>query len=107
MPDMKFLSYFYGDEAMQFTYFRIPCQLITHPRFKHLSTDSKLLYGMLLDRMSLSIKNEWYDDTRCVYIYNRYILVSGIWVCAAGSASVRTSSWTKVSALWHCRCSDG
>ncbi len=45
MPDMKFSSYFYGDEAMQFTYFRIPCQLITHPRFKHLSTDSKLLYG--------------------------------------------------------------
>ena len=47
----------------------IPCQLITHPRFKHLSTDSKLLYGMLLDRMSLSIKNEWYDDTGRVYIY--------------------------------------
>ena len=69
MPDMKFTSYFYGDEAMQFTYFRIPCQLITHPRFKHLSTDSKLLYGMLLDRMSLSIKNEWYDDTGRVYIY--------------------------------------
>ena len=69
MPDMKLPSYFYGDEAMQFTYFRIPCQLITHPRFKHLSTDSKLLYGMLLDRMSLSIKNEWYDDTGRVYIY--------------------------------------
>ena len=69
MPDMKFSSYFYGDEAMRFTYFRIPCQLITHPRFKHLSTDSKLLYGMLLDRMSLSIKNEWYDDTGRVYIY--------------------------------------
>ena len=43
MPDMKLPSYFYGDEAMQFTYFRIPCQLITHPRYKHLSTDSKLL----------------------------------------------------------------
>ena len=42
MPDMKLPSYFYGDEAMQFTYFRIPCQLITHPRFKHLSTDSEL-----------------------------------------------------------------
>ena len=69
MPDMKLPSYFYGDEAMQFTYFRIPCQLITHPRYKHLSTDSKLLYGMLLDRMSLSIKNEWYDDTGRVYIY--------------------------------------
>jgi len=69
MPEMRLSSYFYGDEAMQFTYFRIPCQLITHPRFKHLSTDSKLLYGMLLDRMSLSIKNEWYDDTGRVYIY--------------------------------------
>ena len=69
MPDVNISSYFYGDEATQFTYFRIPCQLITHPRFKHLSTDSKLLYGMLLDRMSLSIKNEWYDDTGRVYIY--------------------------------------
>ncbi len=69
MPDKAFSNYFYGDEAMQYNYFRIPCQLITHPRFKHLSTDSKLLYGMLLDRMSLSIKNEWYVDTGRVYIY--------------------------------------
>ena len=65
MPDINLSNYFYGDEVAQFTYFRI----ITHPRFKHLSTDSKLLYGMLLDRMSLSIKNEWYDDTGRVYIY--------------------------------------
>lgn len=69
MPNMNLSNYFYGDEATQFTYFRIPCQLITYPRFKHMSTDSKLLYGMLLDRMSLSIKNEWYDDTGRVYIY--------------------------------------
>ena len=45
-------------------------------------------------------------DRLCGWKRYRYILVSGIWVCAAGSASVRTSSWTKVSALWHCRCSD-
>ena len=51
-------KYFYGDEAMLFSYFRIPRQLITHPRFKPLSSDAKLLYGMLLDRMGLSIKNE-------------------------------------------------
>ncbi len=56
MPDTITSNYFYGDEAMQFTYFRIPSQLITSPRFKHLSTDSKLLYGLLLDRMGLSIK---------------------------------------------------
>ena len=69
MPGEALSNYFYGDEATQFSYFRIPCQLITHPRFKHMSTDSKLLYGMLLDRMSLSTKNEWYDDTGRVYIY--------------------------------------
>lgn len=69
MPDMIISDYFYGDEAMQFTYFRIPRQLITNPRFKHLSTDSKLLYGMLLDRMSLSVKNGWYDKDGRVYIY--------------------------------------
>jgi len=68
MPDKAFSNYFYGDEAIQYNYFRIPCQLITHPQFKYLSTDSKLIYGMLLDRMSLSIKNEWYDDTRRVYM---------------------------------------
>ena len=69
MPDTFVSDYFYGDEAEQFIYFRIPRQLITNPRFKHMTTDSKLLYGMLLDRMGLSAKNGWYDDAGRVYIY--------------------------------------
>lgn len=69
MLDTNLSNFFYGDEAMQFSYFRIPRQLITHPRFKPLSADAKLLYGMLLDRMGLSIKNRWYDDNKRVYIY--------------------------------------
>lgn len=69
MLDTVKYYYFYGDEVMQFSFFRIPRQLITHPRFKQVSTDSKLLYGMLLDRMGLSIKNEWYDSDGRVYIY--------------------------------------
>ncbi len=96
MPDMKLPSYFYGDEAMQFTYFRIPCQLITHPRFKHLSTDSKLLYGMLLDRMSLSIKNEWYDDTGRVYISKRMLmqpLPCPATILGAGKVSSCCQAW--------------
>lgn len=58
MPEIILSDYFYGDEAEQFTYFRIPRQLITNPRFKHISTDAKLLYGMLLDRMGLSAKSQ-------------------------------------------------
>ena len=61
-------DYFYGIEADQFTFFRIPKLLITHSRFSSLSTDAKLLYGLLLDRMSLSIKNEWIDENDRVYI---------------------------------------
>lgn len=69
MPEVILSDYFYGDEAEQFQFFRIPRQLITNPRFKNISTDAKLLYGMLLDRMSLSAKNDWYDDDGRVYIY--------------------------------------
>ena len=69
MPSVTLSDYFCGDEEMRFTHFRIPRQLITHPHFKPLSTDAKLLYGMLLNRMSLSAKNGWHDNTGRVYIY--------------------------------------
>lgn len=62
-------SYFYGEESEQFRFYRIPRLLITGEQFKNLSTDAKLLYGLLLDRMSLSAKNGWYDDQGRVYIY--------------------------------------
>lgn len=62
-------SYFYGEESEQFRFYRIPRLLITGEQFKNLSTDAKLLYGLLLDRMSLSAKNGWYDDRGRVYIY--------------------------------------
>ena len=68
MTEMLLADYFYGDESEQFSYFRIPRLLITSPRFKGLSTDAKLLYGMLLDRMSLSAKNGWLDEQGRVYI---------------------------------------
>ena len=69
MPEIVLSDYFYGDESEEFVFFKIPRQLIINPKFKHVSTDAKLLYGMLLDRMSLSARNSWYDDTGRVYIY--------------------------------------
>ena len=61
-------EYFYGAEAERFIFFRIPKVLITDIRFKSMSTDSKLLYGLMLDRMGLSIKNGWVDEHNRVYI---------------------------------------
>ena len=62
-------DYYYGDESNQFAFYRIPRQLITGEAFKKLSTDAKLLYGLLLDRMGLSARNSWYDDAGRVYIF--------------------------------------
>ena len=62
-------DYYYGDESNQFAFYRIPRQLITGEAFKKLSTDAKLLYGLLLDRLGLSAKNGWYDDMGRVFIY--------------------------------------
>ena len=53
------LPYYYGYEAEQFSFYRIPKRLFEDDRFRGVSTDAKLLYGMLLDRMALSIKNGW------------------------------------------------
>ena len=50
-------DYFYGKEAEQFSFYRVPKLLFTDKRFKGLSNDAKLLYGLMLDRMSLSVKN--------------------------------------------------
>ena len=62
------LDYFYAEQAEQFTFYRIPKALFSDSRFKDISTDSKVLYGLLLDRISLSAKNGWTDDKGRIYI---------------------------------------
>ena len=62
------LDYFYGQSGELFAYFRIPKALFQDSRFRQLSTDARTLYGILLDRMSLSVKNNWLDEQGRVYI---------------------------------------
>lgn len=61
-------DYFYGAEAEQFFFYRIPKVLFTEERFRSVSAEAKVLYGLLLDRMSLSCKNGWLDRAGRVYI---------------------------------------
>lgn len=65
---LKF-DYYYGAEAEQFSFYRVPRLLIKDKRFKGLSSDAKLLYGLMLDRMALSMKNGWFDDENRAYIH--------------------------------------
>ena len=62
------LDYFYGQTGELFSFYRIPKALFQEQRFQSLSTDAKTLYGILLDRMSLSAKNGWLDEQNRVFI---------------------------------------
>ena len=77
MQEVILSDYFYGAESEEFIYFKIPRLLFTDQKFKHVSTDAKLLYGMLLDRMGLSAKNGWYDELGRVYIYHTLDEIQG------------------------------
>ena len=69
MDDSLKFDYYYGIEAEQFSFYRVPRLLIKDERFKELSSDAKLLYGLMLDRMSLSMKNGWLDEENRAYIH--------------------------------------
>lgn len=63
------LDYFYGSEAEQFSFYRIPKILFTNQHYKAVSLEARVLYGLLLDRMGLSSKNDWRDADGRVFIY--------------------------------------
>ena len=64
MPKFK---YFHGGETEQFSFFRIPRALIKDEQFHGLSTEAKLLYGLMLDRMGLSLRSGWLDEDDRVF----------------------------------------
>lgn len=61
-------DYFYGDQAEQFAFYRIPKVLFADEQYRNVSVEAKVLYGILLDRMSLSKKNGWMDEEERVFI---------------------------------------
>ena len=61
--------YFTVNDSEHFTFYRIPKLLFTDEIYQTVSTDAKMLYGLLLDRLSLSEKNDWKDEHGRVYQY--------------------------------------
>ena len=60
--------YFKGLEADRYSFYRVPKALVKADLFQKMSGDAKLLYAVLLDRISLSIKNGWQDKHGNAYI---------------------------------------
>ena len=63
------LDYFYGSEAEQYSFYRIPKVLFTDPCYSTMTMEARVLYGLLLDRMSLSARSGWLDDRGRVFFY--------------------------------------
>lgn len=80
-------NYYYGKEAESFSFFRIPKLLFTDPIFSKLSSDAKVLYGILLDRMNLSMKNNWLDEENKVYIIFTIEEIAETMCCATQKAT--------------------
>lgn len=67
MANINF-DYFTAAKAEQYTFYRIPKALFTEGHFQSLSCEAKVLYGMMLDRIGLSIRNQWFDSRGRAYI---------------------------------------
>lgn len=64
---MKF-NYFYGEEGDRYSFINIPKTLMKDVRFSEVNVYAKVLYGLLLDRMSMALKNKWIDQEKRVYV---------------------------------------
>ena len=67
--ELSLNDYYTPEDALSFAFYRVPKALITDPCYHAVSTDAKLLYGLLLDRMELSLKNGWQDERERVFLY--------------------------------------
>ena len=62
-------DYYYGEQSESFRFLRVSRLLFTAPQFRGLSTDAKLRYSLMLDRMCLSARNDWYDGQGRIFIH--------------------------------------
>ena len=84
---MSQFSYFHTNQAEKFAFYRIPKILFADMRFSKLSTEAKLLYGLMLDRMGVSRKNGLFDNMDRVYIYFTLDEVMECFHCAREKAN--------------------
>ena len=61
-------EYFYKTQSDMYSFIRIPKAMMTEDVFAPLSVEAKILYGLLLDKMSASVKNQWLDEENKAYV---------------------------------------
>jgi hypothetical protein len=79
-------DYIKSYDAEHFSFIRVPKLLVTDKRFEHLSASAKFLYGLLLDRVGLSLQSGWIDERGNVYIYYTLNDIQEALGCGVGKA---------------------
>lgn len=83
---MLYFDYHYGNEADMYAYYQFPKALVKHEHFWGMSDSARVLFGLMLDRLSLSLKNDWKDSKNRVYIYYTLEHIQEDLHCAHGKA---------------------
>ena len=79
-------DYYKERDAIDYTFYRVPKALITDPQYRSVPTDAKLLYGLLLDRMDLSVKNHWLDERGRVFLFYKIEAIQADLCCCKEKA---------------------
>jgi hypothetical protein len=79
-------DYFTGRDAIEYAFYRIPKALITEPVYRSVSTDAKLLYGLLLDRLDLSVMKGWLDELGRVFLFYKIEAIQADLCCCKEKA---------------------
>ncbi|MBE6898078.1 MAG: replication initiator protein A [Ruminococcaceae bacterium] len=96
---MSHNNYYYGKEAEQYTFYRIPKALFADEKYRGLSSDAKLLYSLMLDRMGLSMQNQWFDKENRAYIYFTQREVQEMLSCGHNKANALFADLEKVGLI--------
>ena len=92
-------DYFYGQESQQFAFFRIPKVLVKDKKYKRMSSDAKILYGLMLDRMELSARNNWFDESNRCYIFYTAETIAEDLDCCVRSARTLIAELKKIELI--------
>ncbi|MBP1584938.1 MAG: replication initiator protein A [Lachnospiraceae bacterium] len=101
-------DYFYEEQSESYSFYRIPKLLFTEGMFEALSTEAKVLYGLLLDRISLSREHGWIDASGRVYVYYTITTVKKALGCGNSKAcrllkELDTFGLTERKRQGHCK----
>lgn len=96
---MSQLDYFYGTEIVQFSFYKIPRALVKNEEFKNLSSNTKQLYGLMLDRTALSQANGWLDGENKAFICYKYEDIMSDLNCARGTCAKSIKALEKVGLI--------